>query len=99
MSPADFLTLARTLSKSAGEAELRSAVSRAYYSAFHSARILIESCGVQLPLSASAHEKITNCMQQSTDQGLQTVGTSKPCGTGKLPTNSRRPSLSNSEIE
>jgi hypothetical protein len=65
MSPDDFLALAARLSASSGEAERRSAVSRAYYGVFHIARQVIEACGVTCPESAEAHDKISKCLQQS----------------------------------
>ena len=68
MDPADFITLAIKLSSSRGEAELRSAVSRAYYGAFHLARKLVEDCGVRLPrkelYAAEVHKKVRFCLSQ-----------------------------------
>lgn len=49
MNPADFIALAVKLSNSQEEADLRTAVSRAYYGAFHSARQLLEECGIGFP--------------------------------------------------
>ena len=51
MEGTDFLQLAIRLSAGVTEAEWRSAVSRAYYGAFHVARQFVESCGVTLPRS------------------------------------------------
>jgi hypothetical protein len=56
------LELAEKLKTSSAEAELRSAVSRAYYGAFHTARLKIEACGVCLPESAEAHKKACFCL-------------------------------------
>lgn len=47
MDPADFISLAIRLSNNPREADLRTAVSRAYYGAFHLARRLLRDCGVQ----------------------------------------------------
>ncbi|HEX7380161.1 MAG TPA: hypothetical protein VF278_23775, partial [Pirellulales bacterium] len=72
MSPNDFVSLAVKLSNSAHEAELRTAVSRAYYGAFHSARDLLEDCGISFPpkelLGADVHRKIRFCLE-SADNG------------------------------
>ncbi|MGI8982139.1 MAG: hypothetical protein ACR2FY_23150 [Pirellulaceae bacterium] len=74
MNPDDFLTLATTLAQGKGQAEWRSSISRAYYSAFHAACGLVESIDVTLPLGASAHQKVTYCLQQSQDSELAVAG-------------------------
>ncbi len=65
MRGTDFLHVAVRLSGGATEAEWRSAVSRAYYGAFHLARDFVESCGVTLPKTAEAHDKLQWCLAQS----------------------------------
>lgn len=66
MNPADFISLALKLSNSQQESELRTAVSRAYYGAFHSARELIEGCGIRFPraelFGADIHRKVRFCL-------------------------------------
>jgi uncharacterized protein (UPF0332 family) len=74
MSPLDFLTLANRLASGPGEAERRSAISRAYYAAFHTATDFIESCGVKLPHSAAAHDKVAHCMQNCESNDLALAG-------------------------
>lgn len=74
MKPDDFLVLAIRLSAGAGQAELRSAVSRAYYSVFHQARLLVEACGVICPVSGEAHDKVAKCLQHAGDPVLDTAG-------------------------
>jgi uncharacterized protein (UPF0332 family) len=74
MSPDDFLVLATRLSASPGEAELRSAVSRAYYGLFHTARLLIEACDVSCPESGEAHDKIAKCLQNSQSPDVAAAG-------------------------
>jgi uncharacterized protein (UPF0332 family) len=74
MSPLDFLTLAKRLASGPGEAEWRSAISRAYYAAFHSATAYVESCGVKLPHSAAAHDKVSHCMQNCESEDLALAG-------------------------
>jgi uncharacterized protein (UPF0332 family) len=51
----DYLPLARTLAAGATEAEWRSASSRAYYAAFHVARVLLLGLGFRVPQAERAH--------------------------------------------
>src|SRR5579883_2185536 len=51
----EYLTLARTLAGGTTEAEWRSASSRAYYAAFHVARLLLLSLGFRVPQAERAH--------------------------------------------
>src|SRR5947208_13607766 len=61
----DFLRVARWLAGSGGEAERRSAVSRAYYAAFHASRDLFKRLGFIVPRADRAHEylyrRLNNC--------------------------------------
>jgi uncharacterized protein (UPF0332 family) len=50
-----YLTLARTLAGGTTEAEWRSASSRAYYAAFHVARLLLLDLGFRVPQADRAH--------------------------------------------
>lgn len=65
MKGREFLAVADTLSKGATEAEWRSAISRAYYAAFHAARELLEVCGFTVPRADQAHVylwlRLSNC--------------------------------------
>jgi len=70
MDAADFMSLALKLSQSAGEAERRTAVSRAYYSAFHIAKQLVESCGVRFSSAGATHDKLPFCLAASQDNSL-----------------------------
>jgi hypothetical protein len=74
MNPEHFLGLAARLANSNGEAERRSAVSRAYYGAFHRARELVKTCDVVLPKTADIHVKISACLQNSRDPELLAAG-------------------------
>lgn len=74
MSPDEFLVLATRLSAGTGEADLRSAVSRAYYGLFHRARLLLEACEVTCPESAEAHDKIAKCLQNSQSPNVAAAG-------------------------
>ncbi len=51
----DFLSVAATLTNGATEAEWRSAISRAYYAAFHVARKLLLDLGFRVPHADRAH--------------------------------------------
>jgi uncharacterized protein (UPF0332 family) len=53
-----YLTLAATLAAGTTEAEWRSAVSRAYYAAFHFARSLLIDLGFRAPPGERAHAYI-----------------------------------------
>jgi uncharacterized protein (UPF0332 family) len=55
MDVRDFLTLAETLVAGPTEAMWRSAVSRAYYAAFHVARQLLTQCRFKVPRGDRAH--------------------------------------------
>jgi uncharacterized protein (UPF0332 family) len=55
MDARDFLEVAWSLLEGNGEAEWRSAVSRAYYAAFHVARQLLIQCGFAVPRADQAH--------------------------------------------
>jgi uncharacterized protein (UPF0332 family) len=65
MDGSEFLSVVLRLLNSNREADLRSAVSRAYYGVFHIARALVEECGVTLPKAAQAHDKLQWCLSQS----------------------------------
>jgi uncharacterized protein (UPF0332 family) len=55
MDARDFLEVAWDLVGGAREAEWRTAVSRAYYAAFHTARDLLTECGFTAPQAEQAH--------------------------------------------
>lgn len=71
MEPREFISLAIRLSRSQREADLRSAISRAYYGAFHVACEFLESCGIQLSgkvlHGADVHKKVRFCLRESGD--------------------------------
>ena len=65
MNPRDFLVVANALIVGATEAAWRSAVSRAYYAAFHTARRLLRDLGFRTPRADQAHAylwlRLSNC--------------------------------------
>ncbi len=78
MDPREFLTLAQQLSLAATEAAWRSAISRAYYAAFHVARQLLEDFGFAVPQADRAHAylwlRLSNCgdpLVQNAGRGLK----------------------------
>ncbi|HEY2412638.1 MAG TPA: hypothetical protein VGI40_10370 [Pirellulaceae bacterium] len=71
IKPRDLMELAERLAAIGAEAEGRAAVSRAYYSAFHHAKSLLEDkCGLKLPNSAEAHKKVCFCLEASKNNEL-----------------------------
>lgn len=74
MNSENFIAVAKLLATHAAEAHWRSAVSRAYYGAFHVALRLLHSLGVSLPKAASAHEKVAYCLQNADDVVLKEAG-------------------------
>lgn len=78
MDPREFLTLAQQLSLATTEAAWRSAISRAYYAAFHVARQLLEDLGFAVPQADRAHAylwlRLSNCgdpLVQKAGRGLK----------------------------
>ena len=65
MNGRDFLATARRLCAGADESDWRSAVSRAYYAAFHAARDLLSDLGFRVPRAGQAHAylwlRLSNC--------------------------------------
>jgi uncharacterized protein (UPF0332 family) len=78
MEPLDFIALAIRLSNGRNEADLRSAVSRAYYGAFHLARQFVQDCGVRFHRKeihgAEIHQKVRYCLSHSADVDAMFVG-------------------------
>lgn len=77
MDAADFISLAVRLSGSRREADLRTAVSRAYYGAFHLACGFVEDCGVRLAArelyKVEAHQKVRFCLDASRSDDAELV--------------------------
>lgn len=72
MTGHDFLPLAARLAGGSTEAEWRSAVSRAYYAAFHVARQLLMDLGFSVPRAERAHAylwlRLHNCGEPQQQQ-------------------------------
>jgi uncharacterized protein (UPF0332 family) len=69
-----FLVLAEVLIQGQGEAEWRSAVSRAYYGAFHEARQLMRDLGFQVPRGDQAHAYLWRRLSNCGDAQTQVAG-------------------------
>lgn len=74
MKADEFLAVARDLQKGTREADWRSAVSRAYYAAFHSSLALTISCGVRFGKTSAAHDKVAMCLQHSQNLEVDAAG-------------------------
>lgn len=74
MTGPDFLPLAARLASSATEAEWRTAVSRAYYAAFHAVRELFRALGFQVPQADRAHAYLAFRLQNCGHPTLQQAG-------------------------
>jgi uncharacterized protein (UPF0332 family) len=68
----DFLAVATQLAAGNTEAEWRSAISRAYYAAFHAARELLEGLRFAVPRADRAHiylsRRLANCGHAKTQE-------------------------------
>src|SRR5260370_30403184 len=77
MNGRDFLILADSLLISGSEAARRSAVSRAYYAAFHVARELLSDLGFTVPRGDQAHGylwlRLSNCSDQHVELACREV--------------------------
>lgn len=70
MTGEEFISVATRLSASSREGDLRTAVSRAYYGAFHLARDFVLNCGVVVPTGPEAHKSVRWCLANSGNIGL-----------------------------
>jgi len=74
MNPRDFMDLAWELLGGMKQAEWRSAVSRAYYAAFHVARGLLRQAGFAAPLAENAHAYVWLRLSNSGHPDVQIAG-------------------------
>jgi uncharacterized protein (UPF0332 family) len=70
----DYLPLARSLVTGSTEAEWRTAISRAYYAAFHVARDLLIALGFQVPRADRAHGYLWIRLANSGEAAVQMAG-------------------------
>lgn len=74
MDPKDFLRVANDLAKSDEAAELRSAVSRAYYAAFHVARKLLVDMGFEISKGPAAHGDVCKYLGNAANPTVEHAG-------------------------
>jgi uncharacterized protein (UPF0332 family) len=74
MTGSEFITCAESLASGVLEADRRSAVSRAYYGAFHEARARLRACGVRLPKTEQVHVKMGYCLCDCGDPIAERAG-------------------------
>src|SRR4051812_32107702 len=74
MNPRDFLDVADDLAAGLREADWRSAVSRAYYAAFHVGRRLLRRCGFVVPEAEQAHGYVWLRLANSGHPDIQLAG-------------------------
>ena len=75
MDPQTFLNLADEWLQGPTEAHWRSAVSRAYYAAFHVARLLLEDLGFEVERGDRAHAYLTHRLCQCGHPEICAAGT------------------------
>src|SRR5262249_51516909 len=75
IAPDKFLLQAERWIQEPDEVDWRSAVSRAYYAAFHVARDLLRDLGFQVPRAANAHSYLSLRLSNCGDPTIQQVGT------------------------
>jgi uncharacterized protein (UPF0332 family) len=75
MNARDFLNVAYELLEGNHEAHWRTAVSRAYYAAFHAARDLLVQCGFTVPREERAHTHLRMRLMNSGHPDVAQAGT------------------------
>jgi uncharacterized protein (UPF0332 family) len=75
MTGRDFLAVAKQLAAGGTEAEWRSAISRAYYAAFHVARELLEDLRFAVPHADRAHAYLSRRLANCGEVQMQRAGT------------------------
>jgi hypothetical protein len=73
MHPSAFIAIAESTASS-GPAGARSAVSRAYYGAFHIALNALKSIGVVMHGNGTSHVKTVQCLQQLPNENAKKAG-------------------------
>jgi uncharacterized protein (UPF0332 family) len=74
MDALEYLRVAELWVHGTSEAEWRSAVSRAYYAAFHVARQLLLACRFRVPQAERAHSYLWLRLANSGDANVQFAG-------------------------
>ena len=74
MNPREFNELAKVLAAGNRPSEFRSAISRAYYAAFHVALEQLESMGFVVAHGPAAHAEVPRLLLNSSDTELVRIG-------------------------
>ena len=76
MDGKDFIEVAAELANGRTEAHWRSAISRAYYAAFHVAKEALAKQKVWIPRSHLGHEAVRNWMLNNKNEDISSAGSS-----------------------
>lgn len=71
MDANEFISVATQLLAGGGEGRFRSAVSRAYYGAFHLAKQWLSDCGIIVRFDPLAHRNVHWCLANSKEQAVE----------------------------
>lgn len=74
MDPREFQRLARTLVHGRDAAELRTAISRAYYAVFLVAVELLDGMGFSIPRNHQGHTEVQNYLNHSGQADIRAIG-------------------------
>ena len=74
MDPIEFHDLSKTLVQGSTAAEIRSAVSRAYYAAFHVAAGILREMGFSISTAARGHADVTDRLMGSGHDDVVRIG-------------------------
>jgi len=74
MNPREFQNLASTLVNGKTPAEIRTAISRAYYSTHNVGVEFLSGLGFRIPKNASGHKEVWNRLSNSGDSEVMRVG-------------------------
>ena len=74
MTPRDFLSLGEELIEGDAGAHWRTAISRAYYAAFHAARLFMQRCRFVVPDAGGAHRYLGHRLANSGHDGVAEAG-------------------------
>lgn len=76
MRAAEFQALAEQLLQGQTPAEIRSAISRAYYAAYHFGAEALGACGITIPRNASGHDQMYRYLHNSADTDAEEAAVS-----------------------
>jgi uncharacterized protein (UPF0332 family) len=88
MLPMEFWRLSERLIQNEKCAEgFRSAISRAYYAAYHTAQKLLDEMRVPMPKQIEPHKRLASILSHTNDADMDEIGRSATCmATESMPT-------------